>query len=96
MKPEKIVLIQSFSDENGGVTRAPMNATWPLETLATTTLTEKDGRTTLKLEWVPINATEEEIRTFEAAFEGMTMGWSGTMEQLTDYLHRYSSGSPGN
>ena len=96
VKPEKIVLIQSFSDENGGVTRAPMNATWPLETLSTTTFTEKNGRTTLSLEWCPINATEEEIQTFAAAFEGMTMGWSGTMEQLTDYLHRYSSGSPGN
>src|SRR5690242_12908512 len=31
--PDKLVYINSFSDEKGGTTRHPMSATWPLEML---------------------------------------------------------------
>ena len=34
---EKIVLIQSFSDKDGGLARHPMSPEWPLELLSTTT-----------------------------------------------------------
>jgi uncharacterized protein YndB with AHSA1/START domain len=86
IEPEKIVFILSFSDENGGITRAPMSATWPLEVFNVLTLTEKDGRTTLRLKGAPINATEEEIETFRSEFEGMNKGFSGTFDQLEEYL----------
>ena len=33
--PERIVMVNSFSDEEGGLTRHPMIATWPLELLST-------------------------------------------------------------
>ncbi len=84
--PEKIVLVQSFSNATGEVTRHPMAPTWPREMLATTTLIEKNGKTELTLEWVPINANQEEIATFESADQGMKQGWNGTFEQLEDYL----------
>jgi uncharacterized protein YndB with AHSA1/START domain len=84
--PEKLVVVVSFSDAKRGVTRHPLSATWPLETLSTTTLTERDGRTTLELRWVAINATEAERKTFDSSHESMTQGWGGTMEQLTAYL----------
>ena len=29
--PERIVVVNSFSDETGGVTRHPLNPTWPLD-----------------------------------------------------------------
>src|SRR6185369_5813416 len=29
--PKRIVLVNSFSDEKGGLTRPPMSPTWPLE-----------------------------------------------------------------
>src|SRR5262245_59904437 len=35
LPPERIVLVNSFSDENGGITRHPMSPTWPLEMLST-------------------------------------------------------------
>jgi hypothetical protein len=54
--------------------------------LSNSTFTEKAGKTTITLEWLPINATPEEIATFEAGRAGMTQGWTGTMEQLTAYL----------
>ena len=84
--PEKIVLVNSFSDEAGGITRHPMSATWPLEMLSTFTMIEENGRTTATVHWIPLNATEEERKTFDAAHEGMKQGWTGTFDQLAAYL----------
>jgi uncharacterized protein YndB with AHSA1/START domain len=86
--PEKIVFVNSFSDEKGNITRAPFSPTWPLEILNTLTLSENDGKTTLTLRGGPINATEEEHRTFEARFESIKQGFGGTFDQLADYLAR--------
>lgn len=84
--PRKIVLVNSFSDEAGGLTRHPGSATWPLEMLHTTTLTERDGKTTMTIEWVPINATETERQTFDSMHGSMQQGWTGTFQQLEEYL----------
>ena len=84
--PERIVLVSSFSDEAGGITRHPMSSTWPLEMLSTFTLAEKDGRTTATVHWLPLNPTEEESKTFDAAHESMKQGWIGTFDQLAAYL----------
>jgi len=84
--PERIVLVNSFSDANGGITRHPLSATWPLEMLSTTTLAEQGAKTLLTILWQPLNPTPEERATFEGAHEGMKAGWGGTFEQLTAYL----------
>jgi len=84
--PERIVFINSFSDENGGLTRHPMSPTWPLEMLSTFTFTERDGKTTFTVRWTPYNATDEERKTFDGAHGGMTQGWTGTLDQLAEYL----------
>jgi uncharacterized protein YndB with AHSA1/START domain len=84
--PERIVWINSFSDEKGGTTRHPMSPGWPLEMLTTATFTERDGKTTVTIRWAPLNATESERQTFDAGHESMRMGWTGTFDQLADYL----------
>lgn len=84
--PQKIVLVAQFSDATGGMARHPLSATWPLELLSTTTLTEANGKTMLTLEWVPINATAEELATFKGARASMMGGWGGTFENLEAYL----------
>jgi hypothetical protein len=38
------------------------------------------------IEWLPINASAEEIQTFDSGRASMTGGWTGTFEQLTEYL----------
>jgi uncharacterized protein YndB with AHSA1/START domain len=90
VKPERITLIQHFSDKNGGITRHPFAPDWPRETLSTMTLTESAGRTTshtiITIQWAAYNATEVEQKTFDASHDGMNQGWSGTFEQLTAYL----------
>jgi uncharacterized protein YndB with AHSA1/START domain len=56
--PEKLVVVVSFSDAEGGITRHPMSPTWPLETLGTTTFAEHDGKTTITVRWSALtNAT---------------------------------------
>ena len=63
-----------------------MSPTWPLEMLSTTTFAEHEGRTTITVQWAPLNATEAERKTFDTSHEGMRMGWTRTFEQLAAYL----------
>lgn len=86
IRPERIVLVQSFSDAHGGMGVHPMAPNWPRETLSETTLEDQGGKTRLTLRWKPINATPEQMKTFAASFAGMEQGWGGTMEQLAAYL----------
>ena len=84
--PERIVLVNSFSDEKGNLTRHPSSPTWPMEMLTTTTFTEEKGKTTVTVRWIPLNPTPEEQKTFDDAFDGMRQGWTGTFDQLAAYL----------
>jgi len=86
VKPERLVFVDSFSDEKGNVTRHPMRLAWPLEMLSTISFTVERGRTTVTVRWLPLNATAEEINTFEEGFISMQQGWGGTLEQLAEYL----------
>jgi len=86
--PERLVYLQHFSNSGGGVTRHPLSSTWPLQMLTTVTLEEQNSKTLVTLVWVPLQPTEEERQTFEAAHEGMTQGWGGSFDQLADYLAR--------
>jgi uncharacterized protein YndB with AHSA1/START domain len=88
---ERIVWVNSFSDAKGGITRHPMSPTWPLELLSTATFAEREGKTAITLRWSALNATEEELRTFMAAHEGMNKGWTGTFDQLAEYLAKAGS-----
>ena len=48
--PERIVFVNSFSDAEGGITRAPfpqLKDLWPLEVLNVMTFTEHGGKTTI-------------------------------------------------
>jgi uncharacterized protein YndB with AHSA1/START domain len=85
-KPARIIFVSSFSDEKGGIIRAPFSANWPLEVLNNVTFTESGGKTTVKLEGGPVNSTGEERAAFEAMFKSMEQGFGGTFDQLNDYL----------
>ena len=84
--PERIVWVNSFSDPEGGLTRAPFAETFPAEILNVMTLTEQDGKTTLSLRGGPIGATAEEQQFFEGMFASMRQGFGGTWDQLEAYL----------
>jgi uncharacterized protein YndB with AHSA1/START domain len=85
--PERLVFINSFSDEKGGVTRHPLAPNWPLLMLSTFTFEDvPGGKTKFTVHWMPHNPTAEEQKTFEDGHASMTQGWSGTMDQLAGYL----------
>jgi uncharacterized protein YndB with AHSA1/START domain len=85
--PEKIVFINSFSDEQGGLTRHPMAPSWPIEMLSIFTFEEQPGgKTKFTVRWSPHNATAEEQKTFDEGHGSMNQGWSGTLDQLEAYL----------
>src|SRR5262245_42152996 len=86
---DRIVLISSFSDEAGGVTRHPMAPTWPLEMFSIFTFEDQPGgKTRFTVRWSPHDASEEERETFEAGRDSMRQGWGGTLDQLEAYLAR--------
>jgi uncharacterized protein YndB with AHSA1/START domain len=85
--PERMVFINSFSDENGGITRHPGSATWPLQMFSTFTFEDAPGgKTKFTVTWRALDATDEEQKTFDAMHASMTQGWGGTMDQLATYL----------
>ncbi|MGJ7521442.1 SRPBCC family protein [Variovorax sp. LT1P1] len=84
--PGRIVFVNSFSDAEGGLTRAPFADAWPMEILNTWTFTESDGKTTLDIHSVPLNANAVETAVFLAGFPSMQMGFGGTLDQLAGHL----------
>jgi uncharacterized protein YndB with AHSA1/START domain len=86
---DRIVFINSFSDEAGGVTRHPMAPGWPMQMLSIFTFEDMPGgKTKFTVRWSPYEATPEEQAIFdsEQSRVSMTNGWTGTMEQLEAYL----------
>jgi len=88
--PEKLVFINSFSDENGGITQNPWLPVWPKEILNTMTLKEQDGKTTITISGGPINASPEELKAFEEGQSSMEEGFKGTWEKLDELLAKQS------
>jgi uncharacterized protein YndB with AHSA1/START domain len=85
--PERIVFINSFSDETGGLGRHPLAPQWPLQMLSIFTFEDAPGgKTKFTVHWSPYEATAEEQAVFDAGHDSMTMGWSGTLERLEAYL----------
>lgn len=84
---ERLSLIQSFSDKDGGSARHPMSATWPMEMLATTVFEDSDGGgTKVTITWQPWHSDDIGNATFDAARGGMEQGFGGTFAKLDSYL----------
>jgi uncharacterized protein YndB with AHSA1/START domain len=84
---ERLVFINSFSNEAAEVKRHPIIPTWPLETLTTVTFEdEPESKTKLTVRWSPHNATDVERNVFDASHVGMRAGWGATLDQLAAYL----------
>ena len=87
--PGRIAFVNSFSDADGGITRAPfpqLKNLWPLEVLNVVTFTEQGGKTTIALRGGPINATDEERAMYAASTASMQQGFSGGFDKLDDFL----------
>ncbi len=85
--PDRIVFINSFSDEAGGLGRHPLAPQWPVQMHATYIFEEMPGgKTKFTVHWHPYEATAEEQAAFDAGHASMTGGWGGTLDKLEEYL----------
>jgi uncharacterized protein YndB with AHSA1/START domain len=88
----KVACLQSFSDQDGAVTRHPMVPNWPLEMLSTTTFEDDGpGRTRLTVSWQPWDADAAGNAIFNAAHSSMGMGFADNFSKLESYLAQLQS-----
>ena len=85
-RPERLVWLHSNCDAEWNIAPNPMMADWPRVLLTTVTFEEADGKTSLRLEWAPHEATEAEIACFAGAIAGLDKGWGKGMEMLAQLL----------
>lgn len=86
VKEQRIIFVNAFSDEHGGLTRAPFDIVFPLEILYTLRFSETAGKTTLQLRGVPFGGTSEERAGFAALHASMQGGFGATFDQLDALL----------
>ena len=83
----RLVYLQSFSDKDGNITTHPMAPTWPREMVTVMEfIPEGPKQTKLKISWIYSGIDDAEAATFHAAHEGMTGGWTGSLDTLQTYL----------
>ena len=87
-KPDRVVYLQEFADENGNMSRHPMMPTWPATMKTTVQLTEEGPeQTRVTVTWQPYGeVTAAEMESFVKAKAGMTQGWTGSFDKLEDYI----------
>lgn len=85
-RPRRIVWEQSFADADGNITSPPFFEHWPRVLLTEIDFVEKNGGTELTLRWTPIEATPEALEMFVSQMASMTGGWSGSFDELAEYL----------
>jgi uncharacterized protein YndB with AHSA1/START domain len=85
---ERMVWLNSFSNERCGITRAPFDERCPLEIQNAVTFTEQAGQTTVTLRAEPFGEVDIEREYFEELQPSLDQGYGGTFEQLTKYLQR--------
>jgi uncharacterized protein YndB with AHSA1/START domain len=84
--PERLAWLNGFSDEHGGLAPNPWVPSFPLETLNTVILAEREGKTQLTITVVPFDASDEQGRVFAGGVNGMKAGFGACFNELADYI----------
>lgn len=83
----RLEFIVAFSAEDSDeTTRHPFEPDWPLEIMTEVRFMPISGGTRVDIRWIPLNAGQAEIRRFVAGHEDCRRGWTGTLDQLDEYL----------
>lgn len=92
VESQRIVWLNSFANEHGGLARAPFSELCPLEVENTVTFAQQGDATILTLRAQPFGAPVEEQAFFEALGASLEQGYGGTFDQLADHLAKGESG----
>ncbi|MCB1186030.1 SRPBCC domain-containing protein [bacterium] len=82
----RLEYVVSFSDAEGGITRAPFNELWPLEVLSDNTFTPLGNGTRLTMRGRPVNASPQEEAAYAGFHDNMRKGFTSTLDALEQYL----------
>ena len=82
----RLVWVHGFADAEGNRVRAPFAQQFPLEMLTTILFADEGEGTRIDFSWTPLNATPEEEAFFASMMDSMNGGWSGSFEQLDEFL----------
>lgn len=82
----RLVWVHGFADAEGNRIRAPFAERFPLEMLTTVLFADEGTGTRIDLSWAPLDATPEEEAFFASMMASMNGGWSGSFEQLDQFL----------
>jgi uncharacterized protein YndB with AHSA1/START domain len=85
---DRIVWLNGFANDRGGIARAPFAGLCPLEVENTVRFTEAAGVTTVHLHTAPFGATPAEAGFFAelCASGSLEQGYGGTFDQLAAHL----------
>ena len=88
----RLVYLQSFADRQGNIAAHPMAPTWPKELVTVMEFIPLGTKQTkLNINWIYAGIDDAEAATFHAAYEGMTGGWTGTLDGLQSHLEKGGS-----
>ncbi|TWT77092.1 hypothetical protein Pla123a_25220 [Posidoniimonas polymericola] len=95
--PTRIAYTQSFCDEQGSPGRHPMSPEFPATLLTSISLAaETPNRTRVTVASTPQGArTAAELQAFTSERTGMTMGWTGSFDNLEQRLAGESTAAVG-
>lgn len=85
-KGDRIVWLHHSTDENWQQAPNPMMPDWPQKLLTTVSFTEENGRGQVKLEQVPVDASDKEIACFAQMMGNMDSGWGKGFDILQTLL----------
>lgn len=88
VKPERLVMTDSFADEHGNVVPAThygMSPAFPLEMLITVALEDQKGKTKLTLKHSGIEGISDTDR------DDMHQGWNQSLDKLDELLSKYET-----
>ncbi len=86
-EPSRLVWVQSFSNAEADIVRAPFfDGRWPREMLTDISFEDEGAGTRVTLTWSPVNAEDDERANFVANIPSMHGGWGGSFDQLDAFL----------
>ncbi|HSV61607.1 MAG TPA: SRPBCC domain-containing protein [Variovorax sp.] len=85
---ERLVWLNSFSNERCGIARAPFSEDCPLEIQNTVSFAEEAGQTIVTLHAVPFGELDSERVYFEELHPSLEQGYGSTFDALAEYLQR--------
>lgn len=82
----RLVWVHGFADAEGNRIRAPFAERFPLEMLTIVKFADEGAGTRIDLSWTPLDTSPEEEAFFASMMDSMKGGWSGSFEQLDEFL----------